>query len=346
MNAYSNLAPLPDMEYADGMDVQYADEGEQGLESLPPEIIEMILASAGPFATARAAQTSRYMAETARQLAQIETEETIRELCPDYLTCLQEFMLAVADDDVPTVEYILASGVIGPRQTLVGGDVQLPRAPSGHDQVDAFSPLRTVPPTDEGWTPLTVAAAYGSPAIIALLASIGVRPRTTVEALINGLIIRARQLRSWGPLARGVQAVTESYPRTVPLASSDDNPLTTLRHGAVERVVSSGGAHLRQESADNAADEMFEADMLPIIMALMRAGYDPGERAFAPDHAQGRAGSELSEATRALDDERQVIDRQTAQRETPLFWNFFRITGRAPMLEDIIDTYNKRDAMD
>lgn len=345
MNAYGNPAALPDMEDADGMDVQYADEGEQGLESLPPEVIEMILASAGPLATARAAQASRYVADTARQVAQIEAQQTVNELCPDYLTCLQEFMLAAADDDVATVEYILASGVINPRHPLVTDDTQLPRAPPGFDQVDAYSLLRTMPPTAEGWTPLTVAAAYGSPAVVALLASIGVRPRTTIEALINGLITRARNLRSWSTLVRGIEALTQSYPRTVPLAPSDNNPLTTLRHEAAERLASSVGVHLHQESADNAADEMFQADVLPIIAALLRAGYDPDERALAPDRAQGRTDSELSEAVRALNNERQVIGRQTAQRNTPLFWTFFRITGRGRMLEDIIDAYGQRGAM-
>nr|UMO80296.1 hypothetical protein [Pandoravirus aubagnensis] len=291
-NAYSNLAPLSDMENVDGMDVQYADAGEQGLESLPPEIIEMILASAGPFATARAAQTSRYMAETARQLAQIETQQTVNELCPDYLTCLQEFMLTVANDDVATVEYILASGVIGPRQMLIGGDVRLPRAPLGRDEVDAFSLLRTAPPTEEGWTPLTAAAAYGSPAVVALLASIGVRPRTTVEALINGLIVRARQLRSWGSLARGIQALAQSYPRTVPLAPSDPNPLTVVRQEAAERASRAARSKVLPIYAADAAQRVLETDVYPVVEALLRAGYDPSERTDGSHRPEALAAAE------------------------------------------------------
>ncbi|AVK76487.1 hypothetical protein pneo_cds_880 [Pandoravirus neocaledonia] len=325
---------MNDVEY---MDVQYADEGTPGLESLPPEIVEMILASAGPFATARAAQASRYVAETARQLARIETQQTINELCPDYLTCLQEFMLAAADDDVPTVEYILASGVIGPRQSLIRSDVQLPRAPLGRNQVDAYSLLRTAPPTYEGWTPLTVAAAYGSPAVVALLASISVHPRTGVEALINGLVLRARRLDSWNPLVRGVRALTQSYPRTVPLAPPDANPLTVVRHEGAERASRAARSDLFSAHDTDSARRVFETDVYPIVEALMRAGYDPSERTY-----DGR-GPEALAAAEELNALQQEADRD--ERLTGLRLLSTMTWAKALMTEAILDAYAQGSAM-
>ncbi|BCU02808.1 hypothetical protein [Pandoravirus japonicus] len=258
------------------------DDSGLGLDSLPPEIIEMILRSAGPFAAARAARASRHMAGVAREAAKQENKITAQELCDDYETCLREFLLAAAEDDADTVEYIIASGAIDPRRPLIASVSALPRPPSDPEKGDAYVLLRTAPPSTEGWTPLAAAAAYGAPAVIARLASIGVRPQPTAETLINGLLHRGWQLHFAAPVIRGVKALTGTYPRTSPLDPADQNPLTALREYAVERARVRTGHALNRVPALNprATDAaFFDTDVLPIAETLLEAGYSPGERA-------------------------------------------------------------------
>nr|UMO78429.1 hypothetical protein [Pandoravirus belohorizontensis] len=290
------------------------DDSGLGMDSLPPEIIEMILRSAGPFAAARAARASRHMADVAREAVKQENKITAQELCDDYETCLREFLLAAAEDDADTVEYIIASGAIDPRRPLIASVLALPRPPSDPKEGDAYALLRTAPPSTEGWTPLAAAAAYGAPAVIARLASIGVRPQPTVETLIDGLLHRGWQLHSAAPVIRGVEALTETYPRTLPLDPADQNPLTALREYAVERARARGGPvidrvfALDPRAAAAAATALFHTDVLPITETLLDAGYSPDERARPAVGEIGRTPSELDLLVQALRENERPMD--------------------------------------
>ncbi|AGO83213.1 hypothetical protein pdul_cds_961 [Pandoravirus dulcis] len=345
--------------------VQAVDD-DLSLGSLPAEVLEMVLRSAGPFATARAAGTSQYMRQVARGAAEQEKGITARELCSDYEACLREFLLATAEDDADTVEYIIASGAIDPRRPVIASVVALPRPPlnpyregvimfrdSPPQEVDPYALLRTAPPTAEGWTPLAVAAAYGAPAVIARLASIGVRPRPTVETLIDGLLHRGWQLYSAAPVIRGVKALTETYPRTSPLAPEDENPLTALREYAVRRGSARKGILISlafppdRGVADAVA--LFDADALPIAGVLLRAGYSPDERAQPAVGNRGRAASEmdlLREKLRETESQRAAMFER--QQEALRYLYPRDISGpprRAPtraVLQRLLDFYEQR----
>ncbi|QBZ81675.1 hypothetical protein pclt_cds_1092 [Pandoravirus celtis] len=280
------------------METAEAGDGGPGLGTLPPDILGMVLRSAGPFATGRAAGVSRRFREVAGEVAKQEKQITAEDLCSDYETCLEQFLLATAEDDANSVEYIIASGAIDPRRPLITSVATLPRPPLNPQEEDPYALLRTVPPSDEGWTPLAVAAAYGAPAVIARLASIGVRPQPRVETLINGLIQRGRKMYHAGPTVRGVGALAETYPRTSPLDPANENPLTGLREYAVERSV-----RLLGRFASNPGDfaaVLFESDVLPIAEALLRAGYSPDERAHALVGDARYGPSEMDLLVRAL----------------------------------------------
>ncbi|BCU03007.1 hypothetical protein [Pandoravirus japonicus] len=316
--------------------VQAVDD-DLGLGSLPPEIVEMVLRSAGPFATARAAGASRYLSQVARRVAEQEKRVTARELCSDYETCLREFLLAAAEDDADTVEYIIASGAIDPRRPLIASVAALPRPPLDPQQGDPYALLRTEPPSTEGWTPLVAAAAYGAPAVIARLASIGVRPQPQVETLINRLLRRGRKLHYSGPVVRGVTALAETYPRTSPLNLANENPLTALREYALDRAVS------RARFEPNPGDftvALFESDVLPIVQALLRAGYSPDERARALER---NGPSEMDLAIKALDRSTDTLD--AALSRGPFAVNAIpTIIAAYVILQRLVDAYEQRQA--
>lgn len=341
-------------------------DGQSGLGALPPEVLEVVLRSAGPFASARAAPTSRVFGQVAREAARQQRKVTARELCGDYETCLEQFLLATAKDDADTVEYIIASGAIDPRRPVIASAAALPPPPpnpyregvirfrdSPPQQVDTYALLRTAPPTAQGWTPLAVAAAYGAPAVIARLASIGVRPEPTVETLINGLLRRGWELFYAAPVIRGVTALTETYPRTLPLAPEDENPLTALREFAVKRGSTGRGILIRlmvtpdRGVADAIA--LFDSDAVPIAKVLLRAGYSPDERGQPAVGNRGRPASEMdlvreqlreTESPTALMFERQQeILRQCGQL------NVRGPPRRAPtraVLQRLLDFYEQR----
>lgn len=343
-----------------------------GLGSLPPEIAEMILMPLGPFETARAAGTSRHMSQVAREVAQRRKRAIARELCNDYDSCLRRFLLAAAEDDADTIEYIIASGAINPRRPLITSASALPQPPpnprpegasmvmlrnapalNSAQQVDPYALLRTRPPSAEGWTPLAVAAAYGAPGVIARLASIGVRPQPTVEALIDGLLHQGWQLDDAARLIRGVTALTEIYPRAGPLDSADQNPLTALREFAVRRGSARKGMRLgemfpRERGAADAV-ALFDADAVPIAQALLRAGYSPDERAQPTAGGTGRTLSEtdlLREALRETESP-DVLMRESRQ-EAMRYLNPRETRGpprRAPtraVLLSLLDFYDQQ----
>jgi hypothetical protein len=280
------------------------------LDALPPEVLEQVLQLAGPFATARATGVSQYLAQVAGGLAKRENESTARELCDNYDTCLYQFLLAAADDDADTVEHIIASGAIHPRRALIASVRDLPRPPRSNQEEDAYALLRTEPPSAEGWTPLTVAAAYGAPAVIARLKSLGVQPQPTVEALMSGLLRRGQRLVHAAPLIRGISALVQAYPRTSPLGPANENPLTALREYALYR--STRRALLTGDAGNFTA--VFYTDVLPIALTLIEAGYRPDEHARPSVDEAHRGPSEMDLATAALDKSIEAMDAAVSRR--------------------------------
>nr|UDO47120.1 hypothetical protein [Pandoravirus massiliensis] len=207
-----------------------------GLGALPPEMIEMVLAAAGPFGTARAARASSTLRDVGRDLAQQQSLASRARYCPDYWSCVLSLTDAIAMYDANLVETILASGVISMTLPLISPDATLPVTVPSDRGPHAITLLTTPAPIRGGWTPLALSGFVGAASVVQRLASLGARPLPTAASLISGLLLRKRQVVPHRATLQGVNALIQAYPATRPLAAIDINPLTALRLYAVSRA--------------------------------------------------------------------------------------------------------------
>ncbi|WBR14890.1 hypothetical protein pkur_cds_716 [Pandoravirus kuranda] len=206
------------------------------ITGLPPEMIEMVLAAAGPFGAARAARASSALRNVGRDLAQRQSLASRARYCPDYWSCVVALTDAIGAHDADLVETILASGAISMTLPFLSPEATLPVPVPSDRGPRAMTLLSMEPPVRDGWTPLALSAFMGASSVVHRLASLGARPLPTAASLMSGILLRKFGAVPLRATLRGVGALIRAYPTTRPLAAIDVNPLTALRLYAVSRA--------------------------------------------------------------------------------------------------------------
>lgn len=237
--------------------------GSEEQVELPGEMWYGVLSRLGLAETLSLPAMSRTFAAGQREALRRAAASARQQVCPDPLACTRALLCAIAYDDVDTVAAIFSTGVVRP-------DVPVIR-----DEADAGALFAGAPCAIEflgtsgsviyrgGYallsetelTPLALAVILGSPRTISLLASRGVRPWPTVEALIDlaltwrgaatDVAVSDRdgaqpRLVKAGSASSSVGALVAAYGRTRPrLSPTDTHPLDVLREAILGTVQSS-----------------------------------------------------------------------------------------------------------
>lgn len=238
----SDAYPLPDAQRrrldvpTDGEGGASQPEPSLDISALPPEMIEMVLAAAGPFGAARAAHASSALRDVGRDLAQRQSSASRARYCPDYWSCVLALTDAIGAYNADLAETILASGAISMTLPMVSPEAALPVTVPSDRGPRVMMLLDKAPPIRDGWTPLALSAFAGAANVVQRLASLGARPLPTAASLVSGLLLRKRDVAALRATLRGVGALVQAYPATRPLAAIDVNPLTALRLYAASRA--------------------------------------------------------------------------------------------------------------
>lgn len=288
----------------DGDDDNDGDDADQlgaslDLGALPPEMIEMVLAAAGPFGAARAGRASPALRGVGRDLAQRQSLASRTRYCPDYWSCVLSLTDAIGAYNADLVETVLASGAISMTLPLVSPEATLPVAVPSDQGPRAMTLLATVPPIRDGWTPLALSGFVGASNVVQRLASLGARPLPTAASLVSGILLRKREIVPLRATLGGVSALIQAYPATRPLAAIDVNPFTALRLYAISRVnqiAASVSVQVRQDAPPRATNDPGEA----LAQSIARR-YPKGAETRPPKEREAAAVAARDLGTRAGD---------------------------------------------
>nr|UMO78843.1 hypothetical protein [Pandoravirus belohorizontensis] len=291
---------------------------------LPGEIWHSVLSQLGTAEALGLGGVSQTFEAGRRATLNREIAQARRQLCPDPLACTRALVCAIANDDIDAVAAILSTGVVRADTPAVRhpGDIDnvFAGAPCTIDflapGVAMYRPGRDQIFRDIELTPLALAVILGSPRTVGLLASHGVRPWPTVEALVDLALASPWSLMDIAVTNRGdaqdrfvkerpatdvARALVAGYRRTLPVLSPvDTHPLDVLREAILNDV------HL-SVAADPSLPGVLR-DLNTLLLTTQSTPDKPATvaalRAFVPRGSAAPLGSVISDLMRA-----QVADR-------------------------------------